>query len=129
MVIVCLHLNWATGCRGSGLTLTKLWSSWREKGQVLKTALLRCDRCHLFRTCLLQLYVIIPSDEAHTLLKKTWAQSRLILAETHPLQGELADAMARAYATVGENKKILFNRHLLFLWRGRIRADKYHNKL
>ncbi|XP_069002316.1 SET and MYND domain-containing protein 4 [Embiotoca jacksoni] len=38
--------------------------------------------------------------EALRLLKRT--QSGLILAEKHPLQGELADAMARAYATMGD---------------------------
>ncbi|XP_029030151.1 SET and MYND domain-containing protein 4 [Betta splendens] len=47
-------------------------------------------------------------DEALTLLKKTQAQSGLILADTHPLQGELADAMARAYATVGDWNKAAF---------------------
>ncbi|XP_042287041.1 SET and MYND domain-containing protein 4 isoform X1 [Thunnus maccoyii] len=41
-------------------------------------------------------------DEALRLLKSTQRQSGLILAETHPLQGELADAMARAYATMGD---------------------------
>lgn len=44
-----------------------------------------------------------PSDEALRLLRRTHSQSGLILAETHPVQGELADAMARAYATMGEN--------------------------
>ncbi|TKS82858.1 SET and MYND domain-containing protein 4 [Collichthys lucidus] len=41
-------------------------------------------------------------DEALSLLKRTQCQSRPILAETHPLQGELADATARAYATMGD---------------------------
>ncbi|XP_034034097.1 SET and MYND domain-containing protein 4 [Thalassophryne amazonica] len=41
-------------------------------------------------------------DEAMRILKKTQSQTGLILAETHPLQGELSDAMARAYATVGD---------------------------
>ncbi|KAF3705739.1 SET and MYND domain-containing protein 4 [Channa argus] len=40
--------------------------------------------------------------EALRLLEKTQCESGLILAETHPLQGELADAMARAYATMGD---------------------------
>ncbi|XP_063344375.1 SET and MYND domain-containing protein 4 isoform X1 [Pelmatolapia mariae] len=40
--------------------------------------------------------------EALRLLKKTLCQSGLILAETHPLQGELADATARAYASMGD---------------------------
>lgn len=42
------------------------------------------------------------SDEALRLLRQTQCQSGAILTETHPLQGELADAMARAYATMGE---------------------------
>ncbi len=42
-----------------------------------------------------------PSDEALRLLRRTQCQSELILAETHRLQGELADATARAYATMG----------------------------
>lgn len=42
-----------------------------------------------------------PPGEALRLLKKTRCQSGLILAETHPLQGELADATARAYASMG----------------------------
>ncbi|KAM7398141.1 hypothetical protein PAMA_006159 [Pampus argenteus] len=41
-------------------------------------------------------------DEALRLLKRIERQSGLILAETHPLQGELADTMARAYATMGD---------------------------
>ncbi|XP_029375405.1 protein-lysine N-methyltransferase SMYD4 isoform X2 [Echeneis naucrates] len=40
--------------------------------------------------------------EALSLLKSTQCQSTLILAETHPVRGELADAMARAYATMGD---------------------------
>ncbi|XP_035033579.1 SET and MYND domain-containing protein 4 [Hippoglossus stenolepis] len=41
-------------------------------------------------------------DEALRLLSRTQCQAARVLAETHPLQGELADAMARAYATVGD---------------------------
>lgn len=41
-------------------------------------------------------------DEALRLLRGTQCQSGLMLAETHPLQGELADATARAYATMGD---------------------------
>nr|XP_046267475.1 SET and MYND domain-containing protein 4 [Scatophagus argus] len=41
-------------------------------------------------------------DEALRLLRRTPCQSGLILAESHPLQGELADATARAYATMGD---------------------------
>lgn len=56
---------------------------------------------------LLHLHVVVllcpPSDEALRLLRRTQYHSGLILAETHPLQGELADATARAYATMGEN--------------------------
>ncbi|MEQ2315212.1 hypothetical protein AMECASPLE_019785 [Ameca splendens] len=44
------------------------------------------------------------SVEALHLLKKTRNQSGLILGESHPLQGELADATARAYASVGDWK-------------------------
>ncbi|XP_020499739.2 SET and MYND domain-containing protein 4 isoform X1 [Labrus bergylta] len=44
-------------------------------------------------------------DEALKLLKKTLSQSGLILAETHPLQGQLEDAAARAYATMGDWNK------------------------
>ncbi|KAM9846507.1 SET and MYND domain-containing protein 4 [Aulostomus maculatus] len=40
--------------------------------------------------------------EALELLKRTQRQSELILAETHPLQGELEDAKARAFATMGD---------------------------
>uniref|UniRef100_A0A3Q4MK00 Protein-lysine N-methyltransferase SMYD4 n=1 Tax=Neolamprologus brichardi TaxID=32507 RepID=A0A3Q4MK00_NEOBR len=43
-----------------------------------------------------------PPGEALRLLKKTLCQSGLILAEAHPLQGELADATARAYASMGD---------------------------
>ncbi|XP_061596845.1 SET and MYND domain-containing protein 4 [Cololabis saira] len=42
--------------------------------------------------------------EALQLLKRTGSGSGRILAETHPLQGELADATARAYATMGDWK-------------------------
>uniref|UniRef100_H3DFG5 Protein-lysine N-methyltransferase SMYD4 n=1 Tax=Tetraodon nigroviridis TaxID=99883 RepID=H3DFG5_TETNG len=47
-------------------------------------------------------------DQALRLLRRTQCQSGTILAETHPLQGELADAMARAYATMGDWKKASF---------------------
>lgn len=51
------------------------------------------------------LLLLCPSsDEALRLLRRTQRQSGLILAETHPLQGELDDATARAYATMGENE-------------------------
>ncbi|XP_076025237.1 protein-lysine N-methyltransferase SMYD4 [Genypterus blacodes] len=40
--------------------------------------------------------------EALTLLKTALSRPGPILAETHPLQGELADALARAYATMGD---------------------------
>ncbi|XP_028277123.1 protein-lysine N-methyltransferase SMYD4 isoform X2 [Parambassis ranga] len=40
--------------------------------------------------------------EALRLLERTRSESGLILEETHPLQGELADATARAYATMGD---------------------------
>ncbi|KAJ4929790.1 hypothetical protein JOQ06_018811 [Pogonophryne albipinna] len=41
-------------------------------------------------------------DEALRLLRRTQSPSALSLAETHPLQGELEDATARAYATMGD---------------------------
>lgn len=58
----------------------------------------------------LLLHLIVPllfhplSEKALKVLKGTRCQSGLILAERHPLQGELADTTARAYATMGENK-------------------------
>ncbi|KAM3601840.1 uncharacterized protein V6R79_019803 [Siganus canaliculatus] len=44
-------------------------------------------------------------DEALRLLRRTQGQCGLMLTEKHPLQGELADATARAYATMGDWKK------------------------
>ncbi|RXN20519.1 SET and MYND domain-containing 4 isoform X1 [Labeo rohita] len=41
-------------------------------------------------------------DEALKILKSASSQANSILMETHPLQGELADATARVYATTGE---------------------------
>ncbi|XP_051972024.1 SET and MYND domain-containing protein 4 isoform X2 [Xyrauchen texanus] len=41
-------------------------------------------------------------DEAIRILKSASSKADSILAETHPLQGELADAKARAYATTGK---------------------------
>ncbi|KAF4108346.1 SET and MYND domain-containing protein 4 [Onychostoma macrolepis] len=41
-------------------------------------------------------------DEALKNLKSATSQANSILTETHPLQGELADATARVYATTGE---------------------------
>ncbi|XP_059206990.1 SET and MYND domain-containing protein 4 isoform X2 [Centropristis striata] len=43
-------------------------------------------------------------DEVLRLLRRTQSPSGLILAETHPVQGELEDATARAYATMGDWK-------------------------
>ncbi|CAN9501140.1 unnamed protein product [Ophioblennius macclurei] len=40
--------------------------------------------------------------EALKLLERTRRQSEVVLAETHPLRGELEDATARAYATMGD---------------------------
>ncbi|CAB1428211.1 unnamed protein product [Pleuronectes platessa] len=42
-------------------------------------------------------------DEAVRLLNRTQCEAARVLAETHPLQGELADALARAYATVASH--------------------------
>lgn len=47
------------------------------------------------------------SEEALGLLRRTQCQSEAILTETHPLQGELADAMARAYAMMGERVRLI----------------------
>ncbi|XP_067255293.1 SET and MYND domain-containing protein 4 isoform X2 [Chanodichthys erythropterus] len=41
-------------------------------------------------------------DKALKILKSASSQANSILTETHPLQGELADATARAYATTGK---------------------------
>ncbi|CAL8238088.1 unnamed protein product [Merluccius merluccius] len=41
-------------------------------------------------------------DEALRLLKKTASHGGAMLPESHRLQGELADALARAYATLGD---------------------------
>ncbi|XP_030648940.1 protein-lysine N-methyltransferase SMYD4 [Chanos chanos] len=42
------------------------------------------------------------ADEALGILKEASAQADSILERTHPLQGELADTVARAYATMGD---------------------------
>ncbi|KAM4544778.1 SET and MYND domain-containing protein 4 [Odontesthes bonariensis] len=47
--------------------------------------------------------------EALQLLKRTESQSGIILAETHPLRGELADATARACASMGDWKNAAFH--------------------
>ena len=66
--------------------------------------------CHSSLCSFLHLHVILllppPSDEALRLLRRTQSPSALSLAETHPLQGELEDATARAYATMGENNNV-----------------------
>ncbi|CAL8363132.1 unnamed protein product [Lota lota] len=41
-------------------------------------------------------------DEALLLLKRAASHGGAMLSESHPLQGELADALARAYATLGD---------------------------
>lgn len=72
----------------------------------------RClyEHCQLFRRSLEHRHVerllSLPSDEALRLLERTRRQSDLILAETHPLQGELADALARAHASMGGNNNV-----------------------
>lgn len=43
------------------------------------------------------------SDGALSILQKAAKLADRILMKMHPLQGKLADAMARAYATMGEN--------------------------
>ncbi|XP_038860967.1 SET and MYND domain-containing protein 4 isoform X1 [Salvelinus namaycush] len=41
-------------------------------------------------------------DQSVRLLQRAVSQAGVFLKETHPLQGQLADAMARAYSTMGE---------------------------
>ncbi|KAJ7997407.1 hypothetical protein DPEC_G00228660 [Dallia pectoralis] len=41
-------------------------------------------------------------DQSVRLLQKTASEAAVFLTETHPVQGQLADALARAYATMGE---------------------------
>lgn len=69
--------------------------------------------CGLSRHVIVLLH--LPSDEALRLLNRAQSQPGLILAETHPLQGELADAMARACATMGEKNKFLCGSYNLTL--------------
>lgn len=100
------HQKWAAGCRRSESIWSRPWTWWRERGQVV---VIQCTDILLYtQMCLIQggfsnIPMLFCSDEALKLLKRTRRQSGLILAETHPLQGELADATARAYATMGEN--------------------------
>lgn len=49
------------------------------------------------------------ADEALKILKSASSQANSILMDTHPLQGELADATARVYATTGENNCLKCN--------------------
>lgn len=59
------------------------------------------------------IFLLCPSSgEALRLLERTQSESGLILEETHPLQGELADATARAYATMGENNSLYVCLHM-----------------
>jgi len=52
------------------------------------------------------MYQCFP-DKALKILKSATSQANSILTETHPLQGELADATARVYATTGENNSLI----------------------
>lgn len=56
------------------------------------------------------------ADEALKILKSATSQANSILTETHPLQGELADATARVYATTGQNNSLIYHtiRNLFF---------------
>ncbi len=47
------------------------------------------------------------ADEALNILKSATSRANSILTETHPLQGELADATARVYATTGQNNSLI----------------------
>lgn len=49
------------------------------------------------------------ADEALKILKSATSQANSILTETHPLQGELADATARVYATTGQNNSLIYH--------------------
>ncbi|XP_065116626.1 SET and MYND domain-containing protein 4 isoform X1 [Paramisgurnus dabryanus] len=52
-----------------------------------------------------QVFDLLERDRSHDalrVLQSALSQADLILTETHPVQGELADATARAYATIGE---------------------------
>lgn len=42
-------------------------------------------------------------DQAVRVLQKASTEASRILMKTHPLQGEIADATARAYASLGKN--------------------------
>lgn len=111
----CLLLKWAAGCRRSRRTWRRLLTSWKGRGQVvgkcyIQMLMQKADSSmrpfHLYRRSFLTFLWSTPappSDEALRLLRRTQNQPGLTLAETHPLQGELADATARAHATMGEN--------------------------
>lgn len=66
-------------------------------------------RCALtYMLVLNQHCLILLADEALRILKSASSHANSILTETHPVQGELADATARAYATNGENDSLIF---------------------
>lgn len=77
-------------------------ASWRARGLVIGIRFIY--KCVQIRRPFVEhpCFSSFLSDEALRLLRQTQCQSGAILTETHPLQGELADAMARAYATMGE---------------------------
>lgn len=56
---------------------------------------------HVFESCLF----FSCSGGALSILQKAAKLADSILMKTHPLQGKLADAMARAHATMGKNSK------------------------
>lgn len=84
---------------GSGFTCLLPSCGHRMSAPDVRNKLLEL-RLHLERA--VELLEREKPGEALALLQGTRRQSGLILAETHPLRGELADATARAYATMGD---------------------------
>lgn len=82
------------------MTWRRPCTSWRARGLVIgiRRKCVQVRRPFVEHLC----FSALLSDEALRLLRQTQCQSGAMLTETHPLQGELADAMARADATMGE---------------------------
>ncbi|XP_043105892.1 SET and MYND domain-containing protein 4 isoform X2 [Puntigrus tetrazona] len=78
--------------------------SWPSCGHQISSADVQ-NKLKGFRCLLDEAFHLIERDrfdEALKILKSATSQANSILTETHPLQGELADATARVYATTGE---------------------------
>ncbi|XP_014895925.1 SET and MYND domain-containing protein 4 isoform X1 [Poecilia latipinna] len=102
----------------SGLLCTKCKGALKKnKGSGFSCSLLPCGhqisssdvnhKLQEFRVALEKAVALMEKEnpvEALHLLKKISSQSGLLLRDTHPLQGELADATARAYASLGDWK-------------------------